>query len=462
MLLADAPDDSGLLHALSEFSAVISVLFPAYLLLLVLPLLVRRTRRPGKAEDYAWHLFVPCRDEEAVIGDTLAYLRASCPTAHLWVVDDDSEDGTGDIVRRFAIRDPGVHLVQRRRPEARQGKGEALNAAYRALCAWLPAQADRRRVIVGVFDADGRPAPGCLDFVAARRYFGRQEVGGVQIEVRMLNRTERHPNPEAGALRNFADRLLIRMQDLEFRAPVAALQHARKASRSVCLGGNGQFVRLAALDDLNAERGRPWTGRLLEDFELGMHLLLAGWINSFCAETYVEQEALYDPRRFLTQRTRWAQGVMQCFTYIVRIWRSDRIPNTGFLELSFFLAQPWLQLIGALLYPVPLMVLATSYARHPHAAAHYLASGGWIGIAAYLVMTVGQFVVWGPIYRGKCERDSGFWQSIGWGLAYPFYLLSLYVVSWRAVARIVTGRNGWAKTRRNAEGRTTGPVAKEA
>lgn len=462
MLLASAPDDSGMLHVLSQFSVALSLIFPVYLLLLILPLLMRRTRRPGHADDYTWHLFVPCRDEAAVIGDTLRYLRAACPTAHIWVIDDDSDDATGDIVRGRAIHDQGIHLVQRRRPNARQGKGEALNAAYRALCSWVPEGVDRRRVIVGVFDADGRPAPGCLDFVAARRYFGRADVGAVQIEVRMMNRTQHRPDPEAGAVRNFVARLLIRMQDLEFRAPVAALQHARKASRSVCLGGNGQFARLAALDDLDAEYGRPWTGRLLEDFELGMHLLMVGWINSFCAETYVEQEALFDRKRFLTQRTRWAQGVMQCFKYIWLVWKSDRIPNVGFLELAFFLAQPWLQLMAALLYPVPMVILGASYVRHPQAAVDYLAGGGWVGIALYLVMALGQFVLWGPVYRRKCEPDSGFWQSIGWGLAYPFYLMFLYVVSWRAVGRIITRRNGWAKTRRNADRSVNGPVAKEA
>ena len=457
-----APASSGLLSLVSQISLVLSVLFPIYLVGLVLPLLVRRSRRPGRASDYDWHLFVPCRDEEAVIGQTLEYLRAACPTAHIWVIDDDSEDRTGAIVHWAAERDRGIHLVQRRRPEARQGKGEALNAAYRMLNDWLPPNADRARTIVGVFDADGRPEPGCLDFVAARRFLGRADIGGVQIEVRMMNRVERRPVPNGGRLRNQYARLLIRMQDLEFRAPVAALQHARKASRSVCLGGNGQFARLCALDDLTAERGRPWTGRLLEDFELGMHLLLAGWINSFCADTYVEQEALFDTKRFLTQRTRWAQGVMQCLRYVGSVWRSDRIPNLGFLELAFFLVQPWLQLLGALLYPIPMIALLVSYLRHPGAAASYVTSGGWRGLLLYLVMAFGQFVIWGPIYRRKCEPDTGFWRALGWGFVYPAYLIFLYVVSWRAVGRMLTGRNGWAKTRRNAERTVTGPVAKEA
>jgi hypothetical protein len=65
----------------------------------------------------------------------------------------------------------------------------------------------------------------------------------------------------------------------------------------------------------------------------------------------------------------------------------------------------------------------------------------------------------GPIYQRKCEPETGFWRSLGWGLAYPFHLLFLYVVSWRAVGRVISGRNGWAKTRRNAEAPSGGPVA---
>ncbi|WP_255359299.1 MULTISPECIES: glycosyltransferase [unclassified Kitasatospora] len=41
---------------------------------------------------------IPCRDEEAVVGQTLAGLRRSSPEAHLWVVDDDSQDRTRELM----------------------------------------------------------------------------------------------------------------------------------------------------------------------------------------------------------------------------------------------------------------------------------------------------------------------------------------------------------------------------
>ncbi|MGW4807827.1 glycosyltransferase [Kitasatospora sp. NPDC004272] len=150
-------EEFGMAHLLAGVTAVDPVDHPTFLALADrAALLVRRTRRPGKAADYEWHLFVPCRDEEAVIGDTLVHLRRSCPEAHIWVIDDDSADRTGDIVRWAAVRDPAIHLVQRRRPNTRLGKGEALNAAYDALNAALPPGTDRTRVV----PADGRRRPG--------------------------------------------------------------------------------------------------------------------------------------------------------------------------------------------------------------------------------------------------------------------------------------------------------------
>lgn len=93
-------------------------------------------RRPSAAGDpstYDWHFFVPCRDEEAVVATTVNRLRADFPRSHVWAIDDASDDLTAPIVTSLADRDPHIHLVSRRLPDARVGKGAALNAAYTAL-----------------------------------------------------------------------------------------------------------------------------------------------------------------------------------------------------------------------------------------------------------------------------------------------------------------------------------------
>ncbi|WP_410578255.1 glycosyltransferase [Amycolatopsis sp. lyj-108] len=440
-------------------SLTLSIVFLGYMVVLSITYLRRRPGGEGSAEDFEWHFLIPCRDEEAVIGATLAYLRVAFPGTHVWVVDDASEDSTRSVVSRLAATDDAIHLISRELPNARTGKGDALNAAYQRL---LGTTRDAGRTIVGVVDADGRPASNCLAVLAAERLFGRAAVGAVQIEVRMMNRSARTPLPGRGRTKNLFARTLVRMQDLEFRGPIAALQLLRRRAGTAAMGGNGQFTRLSALRDIDCGDGRPWRGSLLEDFELGVHLLLAGSATEFTVDTWVEQEALPDFRRFVTQRTRWGQGVMQCARYLPRLWRSDHLGNLAVLEMSYYLFQPWLQLLGTFVFPIPIVVFAAGIADRPDAMWSSLSEGLWALLLAYLLIGIGQFAIWGVLYRNRSERGKSFARSVGWGLAYVGYVYVFYLTSWRAATRLVLRRNGWAKTRRNSEVVLSGPVAKEA
>ncbi len=444
-----------------QLSLVMSVIFIVYVLAILVPYLTRRSRPAGAATDFEWHLFIPCRDEAAVIGTTIDCLRATFPTVHVWIIDDDSEDDTGAIAAELAGRDDRIHLVSRRRPEARTGKGDALNAAYRALVDHLGDRVDDPRIIIGVVDADGRLAPDCLAVCAGQALFGDPAVGAVQIEVRMVNRDDRRPEPAKGRVANFIGRTLIRMQDMEFRTVIAAMQNTRRYVGTVGMGGNGQFTRLTAIRSLDSGDGRAWRGSLLEDFELGLHLLLAGWKSEFTSDTYVDQEALFSIRRYLAQRTRWGQGVMQCGRYWPRIWASKKISNPGLIEMSYYLLQPWATLAGTLIYFVPAIVTLVGIIADPSVVWWFLHQGGWALSLVWLVAGLGPFMMWGPIYTRRCEPDQPWWRGLGWGIAYIVYVYGFYITTWRAFFRILTHRSGWAKTRRNAEVLVAGPVAKD-
>jgi 1,2-diacylglycerol 3-beta-glucosyltransferase len=438
--------------ALAQAIALLmSVAFITYALIIVIPFVRDRARRPGDARTLAWHLFVPALNEERVIGRTIDYLRATFPDAHVWVIDDDSDDCTGPIVSMRARRDPLVHLVTRRHPDARTGKGEALNAAYQALSEWMPATADRRRTIIGVVDADGRPAPNCLDVCAGPSLFGDLAVGSVQILVRMLNRNDRHPFPHRSQFVNALGHVLVRLQDLEFRVPISAIQLTRRITASVGLGGNGQFSRLSALDVVAEGHRRPWRGALLDDYELSLHLMLTGHRNEYTQDTYVDQEGLPSFRRLVRQRTRWGQGTMQCGVYLRRLWTSRHVSTLGALEASYYLIQPWLQLVGTFVYPVPAAVFLANYAAAPDAMRSWVLQGGWMIVAFYLVAGLGPFVLWGPLYLRRCEPQLGIVRATGLGFGYALYVLIFYITSWRACYRILRHRSEWFKTARNAE-----------
>lgn len=442
-----------LLGFTQALALTMSVAFLTYVFLIVVPFLRHKPSPTGESSALEWHFLVPCRDEEVVIGDTIRYLRGNFPTAHVWIIDDDSDDRTASVVRAMrrneGSADKHIHLVQRYRPFARTGKGDALNAAYRALHNWMGKHADPDRAVVVVVDADGRPAPNCLAVCAADHLFGDPKMGAVQIDVRMINAGRRQRG--VSRWKRWTGAYLVRMQDLEFRTAIAAIQLSRGYTGTISMGGNGQFTRLSALDSIAGADGTPWRGSLLEDFELGVHLLTEGWKTGYSRDTHVDQEALYSMRRFLAQRTRWGQGTMQCARYVRRIWDSEHLSTLGAAEMMYYLSQPWMQLLGSLIYPIPFMMLALRTAGDPVAVWDWFTGGAWILFAVYGSFGLAPFLVWGPIYRSRCRPDAGFLRGIAYGFGYAVYIYTFYITSWRAVTRLIRGRNGWAKTRRNTE-----------
>ncbi|MEV4744086.1 glycosyltransferase [Streptomyces sp. NPDC049555] len=425
-------------------------------------------RRPavenGNPDAFGWHFFVPCRDEEAVVGTTVARLRADHPAAHVWVIDDDSDDRTGAIVAGLSEEDRRVHLVRRHRPHARQGKGAALNAAYDELNEFLSKDTDRERVVVCVVDADGQLAPDALARVSGPQGFGDPEVGGVQVSVRMRNAGEKHPlGEDRGRVANAFARLLVRMQDMEFSVSNAGMQLLRGRTGSVGLGGNGQFTRLASLDRIAAAERRPWQrGALLEDYELGLHMILNGDRIAHIADTWVSQEGLPHGRRFLTQRTRWAQGNLQCVRYAPRIVSSRHYGGRGVLETLYTFLQPVAHLVTLALCAVMFVLLGLAAAADGVGAAFGGMLALWPLVLGLAVLSIGPFVLWGPVYRRDFASDRSLLTAVLWGLALWLYAYHLFPASARGFVRMLRGRNGWAKTRRNAESTTSGPVAIEA
>src|SRR4051812_8469185 len=99
--------------------------------------LVTRSLEHGDGTPEHFWIIVPALNEEVVVGNTVnAALTLGGPggtLARVLVVDDGSDDRTPEVLA--GIDHPRLHVLRRELPEARQGKGEALNAAYRAILA---------------------------------------------------------------------------------------------------------------------------------------------------------------------------------------------------------------------------------------------------------------------------------------------------------------------------------------
>jgi 1,2-diacylglycerol 3-beta-glucosyltransferase len=151
----------------------------------------------------------------------------------------------------------------------------------------------------------------------------------------------------------------------------------------------------------------PWRGALLEDYELSLHLMMTGHRNEYTQDTWVQQETLPDIRRLVRQRTRWGRGTMQCGAYLRQPWTSRHVSKIGALEATYYLVQPWLQLIGTFVYPAPAIVFVTNYLAGPTAMQARVVAGGWMILAFYLVVGLGPFMLWGPLFRRRCEPQLG-------------------------------------------------------
>jgi cellulose synthase/poly-beta-1,6-N-acetylglucosamine synthase-like glycosyltransferase len=409
---------------MAELAVILSLLYVLHLFAL------SRRRRPDllpAPDDLLYAFVIPCLNEEAVIGGTLESLLALTDDSVVLVVDDASDDRTGDVVRSF---DPArVRVLRRELPNARLGKGHALNDAVAHLRASdLLRGTPHAKVIVSVFDADGRIEPEALSAVGS--YFRDPRSGAVQIGVEM---------------RNASTNLLARLQDMEFTVFTEIFQRARARIGSVGLGGNGQFVRLSALESLGDE---PWSDCLTEDLDLGVRLLVAGWQNHYCPTAAVNQQAVTSVRRWLRQRARWFQGHLQCWRLLPLVLRSS-LPMRSVTDMVWYLTLPVAVLITPIAGLPLLFVFLSMLALSPEAALGQLLGDHGLPLVAVYVLSFGQSYLCAYVYWMQGRVSAG--RALLLAHAFEAYSHLWLVSGWWALWNVARRKRGWAKTARVAE-----------
>lgn len=386
---------------------------------------MRRQREDGgslTADDFLWVFLVPALNEEVTIADSVARLQAArAARTVIYVIDDGSEDRTGEILA--GIRDPRLHVLTRIPPNARTGKADALNAAYRDLETLLAGPelvgVPRDRVIVAIVDADGRLHPDAPESVAG--HFTDPRVAGVQARVRIYNKKG----------------LLTWAQDVEFSTFGYVFQAGRALWGTANMGGNGQFNRLSALDTIvDAQAGGPWRDRLTEDQDLGVRLLQAGWAGTHDNDATIDQQGLNSLRRLYRQRVRWAQGNWQSMALLGGVGRI-RTSLAGRIDAVWYLLTPPLQLFMGAAFVVSLAFTLFDVAgyRPPYLLTllFFLTIGFGPGVAALTI-------------RG------GKWYSVFTAVVlvipYTIYSWLIFPVLFSSLVRQLSGRTSWAKTAR--------------
>jgi 1,2-diacylglycerol 3-beta-glucosyltransferase len=311
---------------LTIYFLITCVLYNAFLLAVI----SRAKAKVGEDVGHFFSLLIPAHNEESVLGETLEILLSLDYPSELFeviVINDGSVDQTERIARRFQNKYSNLKVLTVSSTNGGQGKSAALNTGFADfLLAWRGLEIKpRHRWIIGVFDSDAVPKLDMLKKVSFQ--FNDSNVGGVQTMVRIKN-----------AKASF----LAKLQDIEFLAFARVMQFARtNYSGAVALGGNGQFVRATALDELALKhREEYWSqDSLTEDLDLGVRLLTKKWKNVYIDTTFVSQEGTETLSTMLSQRERWAWGTLQALKRFVlepSFWRkkfSLRIK----LDVSFYL-----------------------------------------------------------------------------------------------------------------------------
>jgi 1,2-diacylglycerol 3-beta-glucosyltransferase len=366
---------------------------------------------------------IPCLDEARILEATLDRLTTlPLRDYHILVIDDGSTDDTYAIASQYPDR--RIRVLRRTPPNARKGKGAALNAAIAYLRESDVVADQSADIVVCLLDADGHLDPEAPRTVLP--YFRDPKVGGVQITVRINNRG-------AG--------WLARLQDMEFVVYTSIFQLARNRLGNAGLGGNGQFTRLSALTSLGPE---PWANVLTEDLNLGVRMRLQGWSILFCPSVAVHQQGLLHLRRLLRQRSRWFQGHLQSWSLVPPVVRgmSGRLAA----ETLNVLLMPFLVIVGSFM-TVSFVTASIGVAISPVAREQLLQPGP---ILSWYLLTFLPGILFAVVYSRRADKLP-VWRMIVFGHAFILYGIMWMVAGYWGTFRLLRRQDGWLKTARLAE-----------
>ncbi len=277
-------------------------------------------------------LLVAAKNEEAVIEPLVTALgQIDYPTSRyeVWIIDDNSTDGTAQRLQDLANRYPQLRVL-RRSAGASGGKSGALNQVW----------PDTKGDIIGVFDADARVPQDVLRHVVP--LFDQGNVGAVQMQKAIVNR---------------AKNLWTRGQQAEMALDSYFQQQRISLGGLGELRGNGQFVRRTAL----AQCGGWNEETITDDLDLTLRLHFSGWEIEFLLHPAVGEEGVERPLALWHQRNRWAEGGYQRYLDYWRLIAQHRLAPAKTFDMAAF----WMIQYGLPTVALPDFVMALLRHRLP-------------------------------------------------------------------------------------------------
>lgn len=308
-------------------------------------------------------VIVACKDEELVVDALVSRLLAlEYPEGLLQVivVDDNSDDRTGQILDAHAADNPGLWVVHRP-PGSAGGKSGALNDASRVVTG----------EVVVIFDADHQPTPETVRRLV--RHFADPKTAAVMGRCVINNRD---------------DSLVSRVVWLEYLAGYRADEYGRQAVFQLpAYGGANCAVRVSALNEVGGYNEESVT----EDTDLTLRLILMGYRVRYDISAVDFEQAVTSLATYRRQRYRWAFGHQKVWRdYLRHSWRTPHLSLLEKIETTMFL---WLYHVPVVtflgFFSIPYLLLDTGVAAPAWARVlvPILMAGPFLPIAVGLLQT---------------------------------------------------------------------------
>lgn len=241
----------------------------------------RKLKKKPKEINYNYKPFVsvmiPSHNECDVIAQTVEnVLQMDYPKFEVIVIDDRSEDSTGDVIKELERKYENVTALIRPK-NSFPGKSAVLNDAVRLA----------KGEAILVFDSDARVEKDFLTKLVPA--LEPADVGAVQARKVISN-----------AEYNF----LTQCQNNEY-ALDTHFQVGRDAVKgAVELRGNGELLKREALVDING-----WNNyTITDDLDMSTRMQIKGWDVRFCPDVKVYEEGVIRFLPLMRQRRRWVEG----------------------------------------------------------------------------------------------------------------------------------------------------------
>ncbi|MEE3679468.1 glycosyltransferase [Bacillus safensis] len=260
-------------------------------------------------------ILIPAHNEEVVIRQTLkAMVQLSYPKhlLEIIVINDNSSDGTGDIVQSFSDQYDHVHMIETKPPFAGKGKSTALNEGLKASTG----------EVICVYDADNMP----------------EQKAVYHLVLGLLN------DPKAGAVVgkfrviNAAKNLLTKFINIETICFQWMAQGGRWKWFSIAtIPGTNFAIRRHILEELGG-----WdVHALAEDTELTIRVYNLGYVIRFFPAAITWEQEPETWKVWWRQRTRWARGnqyvVLKFLKQFMKLKRKRMIFDLFYFFFTYFL-----------------------------------------------------------------------------------------------------------------------------